>query len=194
MIDKFGADALRLSMVVGVTPGNDLSLYEEKIAGYRNFVNKIWNIARFTLMNVDEKHLKNKFKKTNIKTRADKWIITKLQNLIKEVTVDMENFRFSEAGTKIYNFTWCEYCDWYVELSKGEQLNPEVLIHVLKTLLTLIHPFVPFVTEALWTHLEEKNMLIHEKWPKFDKTLVFTKKLKKWKFFTRLFLISEALG
>jgi valyl-tRNA synthetase len=91
----------------------------------------------------------------------------------------MENFRFSEAGTKIYNFTWCEYCDWYVELSKGEQLNPEVLIHVLKTLLTLIHPFVPFVTEALWTHLEEKQMLIHQKWPEFDKTLIFNKEVKE---------------
>jgi len=179
MIEKYGTDALRLSFIIGATPGNDVRLYEEKIAGYRNFVNKIWNASRFTLINVDEKHLKSTFKKTDIKTRADKWIMTRLQNLIKEVTDDMENFRFSDAGTKIYNFTWCEYCDWYVELSKGEQLNPEVLIRVLKTLLTLIHPFVPFVTEALWTHLEEKEMLIYKKWPKYDKTLIFNKEVKE---------------
>ncbi|MBN1494246.1 valine--tRNA ligase [Candidatus Peregrinibacteria bacterium] len=179
MIEKYGTDALRLSFIIGATPGNDLRLYEEKIAGYRNFVNKIWNASRFTLMNVDEKHLKSGFKIQHIKTRADKWIITKLQLLIKDVTDDMENFRFSEAGTKIYNFTWSDYCDWYVELSKGEQLNPEVLIYILKTLLTLIHPFVPFVTEALWTHLEEKDMLIHRKWPEFDKNMIFTKEVKE---------------
>jgi valyl-tRNA synthetase len=180
MIDKYGTDALRLSFLIGSTPGNDMRLYEEKIAGYRNFVNKIWNAARFSLMNVEEKHLNDDFDASkHIKSRADKWIMTKLQYLIKDVSKDMENFRFSDAGTKIYNFTWCEYCDWYVELSKGEHLNPYVLVHVLKTVLRLLHPFVPFVTEVLWEHLNEKQMLISDSWPEFNESLVFTKEVEK---------------
>lgn len=180
MIEQYGTDALRLSFIIGATPGNDLRLYEEKIAGYRNFVNKIWNASRFSLMNVSDEDLNTEFDpKKHIVSRADKWIITKLQYLIKDVTDDMENFRYSEAGMKNYNFTWCELCDWYVELSKGKHLNPVVLIYVLKNILKLLHPFVPFVTEALWSNLSEKKMLIEESWPKFNENLLFDKEVEE---------------
>lgn len=179
MIEKYGADALRLSFLIGSTPGNDMRLYEEKIAGYRNFVNKIWNAARFSLLNIEKEHLNIEFNKDLIKSRADKWILTKLQYLVKDVTEDMEKFRFSEAGTKIYNFSWCEYCDWYVELSKGKHLNPYVLAYTIKTLLRLLHPFVPFVTEVLWGSLNMKSLLIGEKWPEYDKSYIFPKEVEE---------------
>jgi len=179
MIDKFGTDAVRLSLVIGTTPGTDFRLYEEKIAGYRNFVNKIWNGVRFALLNIPQGHYSRDFTKNDLKTRADKWITSKLQKLITEVTNDMDNFRFSEAGTKIYDFTWNMYCDWYIEMSKSEHLNPLVLLYVLKNLLRLLHPFVPFVTEILWNHLEQKNMLMAEKWPQPNKKLMFPREEKE---------------
>ncbi|MEK9132103.1 MAG: valine--tRNA ligase [Patescibacteria group bacterium] len=195
MIDKYGADALRLSMVIGSTPGNDIRLYEEKIANYRNFVNKIWNAARYALMQKDAScgrvdclasspRLAGDPAEAGLrlslaaKTLADKWILTRTQELIKEVTDDIENFRFSDAGTKIYNFTWDDYCAWYLEISKGEQQNLSVLSYVLKTILALLHPFVPFVTEAIWEQIGEKNMLIGEKFPTVDKSFIFTKDAK----------------
>jgi valyl-tRNA synthetase len=173
MIQKFGTDAVRLSFLIGTSPGNDFRLYEEKIAGYRNFINKIWNSARFALLNLPDDVKTAKFAKKDIRTHADKWIVTKLQKLIKEVDSDMDNFRFSDAGTKIYNFTWGQFCDWYLEVSKGEQMNPVVLKYVLRNLLKLLHPFVPFVTEAIWSHLDEPQLLLGEKWPVYDKKLLF---------------------
>lgn len=173
MIEKYGADALRLSMVVGAGPGNDIRLYEEKIAGYRNFVNKIWNASRFALMNISESDKYAHLQKSHVKSLADKWILTRTQNLIREVTDDIENYRFSEAGTRIYDFTWSGYCDWYLEISKGEHKNPAVLVYVLKTILKLLHPFTPFITEVIWGHLGQKSMLIGESWPKFAKKWVF---------------------
>ncbi|MCD6109329.1 valine--tRNA ligase [bacterium] len=176
MIKEYGTDALRLSMVIGGTPGNDMRLYEEKIAGYRNFVNKIWNATRFALLNVSDEDLKTQFdSRKHIKSHADKWILTKLQYLIKDATDKMENFRYSDAGTENYNFVWAELCDWYLEMSKGKNLNPIVLIYVLKNSLKLLHPFMPFVTEVLWRHLNEKKMLIEESWPIFNEDLVFDK-------------------
>ncbi len=179
MIAKYGADALRLSMIVGSAPGNDVRLYEEKIAGYRNFVNKIWNAARFALLNIGEEDLNRpmsqELKSTAAISLADKWILTRTQELIKDVTNHLENFQFSEAGTKIYDFTWGEYCAWYLEISKGEHKNLPVLIYVLKTVLKMLHPFVPFVTEALWKELNEEKMLIGEPWPVFQKDLIFKK-------------------
>lgn len=182
MIAKYGTDAVRLSLVIGSTPGSDMRLYEEKIAGYRNFVNKIWNAARFALMNVKKEDLKKKFEPGMIKTFADKWILTELQKLIKEVNRDMEKFRFSDAGTKIYDFIWRQYCDWYLEISKGEHKNPAVLLFVLKSTLKLLHPFVPFVTEKLWEFLKEDEMLISSKWPEYNKKLIFGKEAKAMEF------------
>lgn len=178
MIEKYGTDAVRLSLVIGNTPGNDMRLYEEKISGYRNFVNKIWNATRFALMNVDKEDLKKEFEQGMIKTFADKWVLTKLQNLILEVDKDMKNYRLSDAGTKIYNFFWSMFCDWYLEVSKGEYKNPAVLAHVLKTSLKLLHPFTPFVTEKLWEFIDKDTQLISESWPKADKKLIFTEEEK----------------
>lgn len=179
MIEKYGTDAVRLSLVIGSTPGSDMRLYEEKIAGYRNFVNKIWNSARFALMNVSEEDKAIHFNKTHVKSIADKWILTELQKLIKEVNKDFEKFQLSEAGTKIYDFIWSKYCDWYLEISKGEHKNPAVLIFVLKEFLKLIHPFTPFISEKIWESLNKKEMLISESWPEFNKSLVFPKEAKE---------------
>ncbi len=178
MIKKYGTDAVRLSLVIGSTPGNDMRLYEEKIAGYRNFINKIWNSGRFALLNIPEEEFEKSFDPKNIKSYADKWILTELQNLIKEVDKDLKKFRLSDAGIKIYDFIWRYYCDWYLEISKGEHKNPAVLLHVLKTYLKLLHPFVPFVSEKLWEFLGEKEPLINQQWPKYDKKLVFKKEAK----------------
>ena len=172
MIDKYGADALRLSLVIGSSPGNDMRLYEEKISGYRNFVNKIWNASRFALMNVSEDDLALPFDLSAIRTDADRWILTSLQSLIAEVETDMEKYRFSDAGTKIYDFMWGQYCDWYLEISKGA-VNPAVLLFVLRSTLKLLHPFVPFVTEKLWELMGESEMLISSAWPVYYSALVF---------------------
>lgn len=173
MIDQYGTDAVRLSLVVGNTPGNDMRLYEEKIAGYRNFVNKIWNASRFALMNVDDTSVSTENIHEHVQSRADMWVLTKLNELIQEVDNDLEKYRFSDAATKIYEFTWEKYCDWYLEISKGEHLNPTVLLHVLKTLLKLLHPFVPFVTEVLWSKLDQPTMIINEKWPEVDEKTIY---------------------
>lgn len=179
MIEKYGTDAVRLSLVIGSAPGNDMRLYEEKIAGYRNFINKIWNASRFALMNIEKNDLSQNFEPGMVKSLADKWILTGLQKLIKEVDKDFKSHQFSDAGTKIYEFFWRNYCDWYLEISKGEHKNPHVLIYVLRNILKLLHPFVPFVTEKLWEHVRhEKTQLITEQWPEFQKELVFEKETK----------------
>lgn len=162
MIEKYGTDAVRLSLIIGGTPGNDMRLYEEKIAGYRNFVNKIWNGARFVLLNLeDDDHTIDPQKLS----RADKWILTRLNEIIEQVTTLTESYQLSEAGLKVYDFFWGEYCDWYVEMSKVSK-NAAVLKHVLETSLTLLHPFMPFVTEALWQELQPGKMLMTHTWPK----------------------------
>lgn len=175
MIAQYGTDAVRLSLVMGGSPGNDIRLYEEKIAGFRNFVNKIWNAARFALMNVSEEDKKKTFQPDDIKSHADKWVMTRLQYLIKDVTKDFEEYKFSEAGTKIYDFTWGYYCDWYLEMTKGDHMNPAVLLYVLKSLLKLLHPFTPFITETLWQQIEPKSMLISAEWPIYNQSFVFVK-------------------
>lgn len=177
MIEKYGTDALRLSLVIGSSPGNDMRLYEEKIAGYRNFVNKIWNASRFALMNISKEDIEAEFNESMIKSNADKWIMTELQKLIKSADADLKNHQFSSAGTKIYDFIWNQYCDWYLEISKGSQKNPAVLLHVLKNILKLMHPFVPFVTEAIWENIG-KTMLINEKWPEYNKKFIFKNEAK----------------
>ncbi len=164
MIKKYGTDAVRLSLVIGSTPGNDMRLYEEKIAGFRNFVNKIWNGARFVLMNLEGKEREIKVEEL---TRSDKWILTRLNEVIESVTNKLDNYAFSEAGLIIYDFFWGEFCDWYVEMSKVTK-NESVLSYVLKTSLKLMHPFMPFVTEAIWVSLNEDKMLIISEWPKVN--------------------------
>lgn len=192
MADKYGTDALRLSLFIGSSAGNDMRLYEEKIEGFRNFVNKLWNAARFVQMSLDshqslvssrQSETGNTVSQTSdyrLTTSdysdADKWILSRTNKLITEVTESLENYRYSEAGQKLYDFTWNEFCDWYLELSKGDKQNISVLTEVLKTLLMLLHPFCPFVTEVLWENSRksevespksgEETLLALTAWPK----------------------------
>ncbi|MBI4235551.1 valine--tRNA ligase [Candidatus Peregrinibacteria bacterium] len=188
MIDKYSADALRLSLVIGSTPGNDMRLYEEKIAGYRNFINKIWNASRFALINVESKDFKEEFSAAKIKNTADKWILTGLGRLIKSVEKDFENHRYSDAGMKIYDFLWSQYCDWYLEISKGADKNPDVLIYVLQNLLKLLHPFVPFVTEKIWEFFGKENLLIGQSFPQENKKFNFAKEYKNFELIKEIIL------
>ena len=174
MIDKYGADALRLSLVIGSTPGNDTRLYEEKIASYRNFVNKIWNSARYVLMNIEEEDYQATAEDvlaTNL-SKTDKWILTRLNEVVESTTKKLEKYALSDAGNEIYEFMWGEFCDWSLEMSKVKK-NPKVLAYVLKNILILLHPFVPFVTEVLWGNLGQKELIITAPWPVVNKNLNF---------------------
>jgi valyl-tRNA synthetase len=154
MIEKYGTDALRMSMVVGTTPGNDVRLYEEKIEGYRNFTNKLWNASRFVLSILDEKGIKDEPKIDPKKlSDADQWILGKLNDTIKRADKGLDKFNIGETGQLLYDFLWNDYCDWYLELSKGEKQNPAVLLFVLRNILHLLHPYMPFVTEEIWSHV-----------------------------------------
>ncbi|MDP2587058.1 MAG: valine--tRNA ligase [Candidatus Komeilibacteria bacterium] len=170
MIAKFGADALRLSLLVGATPGNDARLYEEKIAGYRNFVNKLWNISRYILSKSQEtNHKKQKISKsqiTKLETLADKWILGELDKIIASTAKNIEEFKFSAAGEELYEFTWSKLADWYLEVAKIEGGKDQILLSILEKLLILWHPFCPFVTEAIWSEMGKKTLLMIERWPK----------------------------
>ncbi len=173
MSEKFGTDALRLSLIIGSAPGADMRLYEDKIAGYRNFVNKLWNISRFIFSSMD--NVKRVKKQPKAKTLADKWILSEFNETIKEITEDLEKFRFSEAGTKLYHFTWDDLADWYLEISKIEKDKQEILLYILERLLVLCHPFIPFVTEVIWEQFGEKELMMVHEWPtpgKVDKNVI----------------------
>lgn len=174
MIENYGADALRLGLVIGSTPGNDTRLYEEKIASYRNFVNKLWNSARYVFMNIEKEDYSVTIEDVleSDLSKTDKWILTRLNEVIESVTKKLDKYALSDAGNEIYEFMWGEYCDWYLEMSKVKK-NTKVLAYVLKQILVLLHPFVPFVTEAIWEHLDQKDMLITTAWPEKSKELSF---------------------
>lgn len=170
MIDQYGADALRMSMVIGNTAGNDMRLYEEKIKGYRNFTNKLWNASRFVLGILEEKGIEKEptIDFDNL-SYADEWILGKLNEVIKKADDGLMNFRISEVGQLLYDFVWNDFCDWYLELSKGEKQNPGVLYYVLKNTLILLHPVTPYVTEQIWSHLPgQSDMLISMLYPEAD--------------------------
>ncbi|MFW0862639.1 MAG: class I tRNA ligase family protein [Candidatus Komeilibacteria bacterium] len=162
MIDKFGADALRLSMMVGATPGNDMRLYEEKIEGYRNFVNKLWNISRYILSSV--KDVKVITSKSKAKTIADEWILSELDLLVDSTTKDLDELKFSPAIERLYEFTWSKFADWYIEISKVETNKDDILLYILGQLLKLWHPFAPYVTEAIWSNFNNGQLIISQ-WP-----------------------------
>lgn len=178
IISRYGADALRMSMIIGQSPGNDQKLYEEKIAGYRNFINKLWNASRFVLMQCEEAGVNphtvaaSRQQTADSLSLADRALLSVLQDLIADVTDGLENYRLSEVGERLYGFTWDYFCDWYLELSKGEA-NPAVLLYALRTIVALLHPYCPFVTEELWGHMkpEGADMLIKQPWPKADSLL-----------------------
>ncbi len=166
MINKYGTDAVRLSLLIGNTPGNDLRMSEEKIEGYKKFVNKLWNISRFVFQQIDSNKLKNQ--KDSSHTLADLWILEKFKTLIAEITKDIENYKFSQAGEKLRIFTWDDFADWYLEISKIEKNSEkkEILQLILSDLLKLWHPYVPFVTEKIWSNIDDSSFLMISNWPK----------------------------
>ena len=168
MIERYGADATRLSLIIGTTPGNDIRLSEAKIAGQRNFVNKLWNISRFAVLQ-GAAGAPDHF---TAKSPADRWILSRLNRLIREVTADLDALRFSPAVEKTYTFAWHEFADWYLEVAKIEK-NIPVVRHVLETVLKLFHPFVPFCTERIWRELYPSGpQLIIAPWPKPNNRVV----------------------
>lgn len=170
MADIYGTDAVRLSLILGTSPGQDFRLYEEKIAGYRNFVNKLWNVSRFILA---QPATKQPIKPMTV---ADRWILSRAQKLITTVTQNIEALKLSDAGGAVYDFLWHDLADWYIEISKT-QLNVPILHYVLDTILKLAHPFVPFVTEEVWSRWHgtgAKNMLMIQSWPAAHKKFIDT--------------------
>lgn len=179
VIEKYGADALRLMLTSGNSAGNDLRFYWEKIEANRNFLNKIWNATRFILMNIEEEPTAN----INELTNADKWILSKCNTLAKEVTQNLESYDLGIALSKIYDFIWDEYCDWYIEMVKPRLYNKEdktrnsalwTLKTVLINSLKMLHPFAPFVTEEIFTSIQdEEETIMLSKWPEFKEEFNF---------------------
>jgi len=159
IMDKYGTDAFRFTLSAMAAQGRDIKLAEERIEGYRNFCNKIWNLARFTLMNIQESGVRSQKSEVEY-SLADKWILTRLNAAVREVTVALETYRFNDAANSIYQFIWHELCDWYVELIKGDLRGENgeerkktaqyILVKVLKDSLKLLHPMMPFITEEIW--------------------------------------------
>jgi len=177
MIEKFGADALRLSMLIGTTAGNDFKLYEEKIASFRNFVNKLWNVSRFIMSNC--KKMPNGPWNSpppfpNDYSLSDRWILSELDATIKSVTDSLESYKLSKAGETLYDFTWNKLADWYLEVSKIEpNYKPFILNYILETILKLWHPLMPFVTETIWKEMGHDNLLMIADWPTEISTKMF---------------------
>ena len=182
MIEKFGCDALRMNMVTGNSPGNDMRFYVERCEAMRNFANKLWNASRYVLMNLGE-DAKNELPAAYKLEIADKWVLSKLNTLISEVTENFEKYELGVAIQKIYDFIWDTYCDWYIELTKArlysddadrKQTAMQVLVYVLDQILRLLHPFMPFITEEIWQTLpHEGEALIVAKWPEYREDLSF---------------------
>ncbi len=181
VIDKYGADALRLTLVTGNAPGNDMRFYWERVEASRNFANKVWNASRFIMMNLDK--AENRAVSLDELTPADKWILSKLNTLAKDVTENMENFDLGVAVGKIYDFIWEEFCDWYIEMVKPRLYNDEdttkaAALYTLKTVLIeslkLLHPYMPFITEEIFCNLqdEEKSIMISD-WPVYKEEFNF---------------------
>ena len=180
VIEKYGADTLRFMLITGNTPGNDMRFYWERVEGTRNFANKIWNASRFALMNMEGY---DKDAELAPYTLADKWILSRLQDTVKDVTGLLERFELGEAGRAIYDFIWSEVCDWYIEIAKPRLYNKDAAAerataqHVLATVLVsamkLLHPYMPFITEEIYQCLpHEAESIMISKWPVADESLV----------------------
>ena len=182
MIEKYGCDALRMNMVTGNSPGNDMRFYVERCEAMRNFANKLWNASRYVMMNLGEKE-ENILPALDKLEIADKWVLSKLNALISEVTDNLEKYELGVAIQKIYDFVWDTYCDWYIELTKArlyaedadrKQTAISVLVYVLDQMLRLLHPFMPFITEEIWQSIPHSgDALIVAQWPEYREELSF---------------------
>jgi valyl-tRNA synthetase len=182
IIDNFGADALRFSLITGNSPGNDMRYIPSRVESCRNFANKIWNAARFLLMNLEsdkEMALPEKL------ALEDKWILSKYNKLVKDVTENIDKYELGLAAQKLYDFIWDVYCDWYIEICKA-RLNGEdktaadnarsVLVFVLSNTLKLLHPFMPYITEEIWQSLPHSGeSIMVSQWPTYSDALAFSK-------------------
>ena len=183
IIDKYGADALRLTLITGNAPGNDMRFYYERVENSRNFANKVWNASRFILMNIDQAKEKSgltvHMPKASDLEPVDKWILSKLNTLIRDVTDNMESFELGIAVQKVYDFIWDEFCDWYIEMVKPRLYSTDDLksqnaaLYTLKTVLIdalkLLHPYMPFITEEIFCSLQdEEESIMVSKWPEYD--------------------------
>ncbi len=165
MIDQYGTDAFRFTLTAFAAQGRDIKMSTERIEGYRNFTNKIWNASRFVFMNLEEDFVPNREIVTTETSLAEKWILSRLNSVTKEVLSALKEYRFNDAVSSLYHFIWHEYCDWYLELSKPalsldkgsaeRKAAQTVLAYVLETALRLLHPFMPFITEEIWQNLPE---------------------------------------
>ena len=174
VIDQYGADALRMTLITGNAPGNDMRFYYERVEANRNFANKVWNASRFIMMNMEGKEVTDA---SDSLEPVDKWIISKLNSLVKEVTDNMENFELGIAVQKIYDFIWEEFCDWYIEMVKPRLYNDEdktkaAALWTLKTVLInalkLLHPYMPFITEEIFCNVQnEEESIMISKWPEY---------------------------
>ncbi len=175
MIDRFGADALRFNIITGNSPGNDMRFYVERCEAMRNFANKLWNAARYVMMNLDV--TENRLPETL--RLEDRWIVSKLNELVREVNENFDKYELGIAATKIYDFIWDSFCDWYIEITKprlreGDRDAQYVLLYVLTDILKLLHPFMPFITEELYSAIpHEGDRLIVATYPEYDPALSF---------------------
>lgn len=196
IIEQYGADALRFMLMTGISPGNDTRFIVEKLESCRNFANKLWNASRFVLMNIEEdgqriELIDKEIAMKNLKLE-DKWIISRVNTVAKEITHNLETFELGIAAQNVYDFIWNEYCDWYIEIVKprlygNDKLTKDVarftLIKVLKDMLKLLHPFMPFITEEIWSNLPSTNSkLIKSDWPIFEQCEDFEDAEKQMKF------------
>ncbi len=183
VIEQYGADALRFSLATGNSPGNDMRFIEEKVQASRNFANKLWNACRFILMNADGRKVDATL--PDVLTMEDRWIVSKFNTLVQEVTDNLEKFELGIAVQKLYDFIWDNYCDWYIELCKSRLQGEDaenalrVLLFVMNGLLRLLHPFMPFVTEEIWHSLPgSEGILMLAAWPIYADALDFPEEEK----------------
>ena len=172
-IDKYGADSLRFFLTTSSAPGMDVKYDPEKVKSTWNFINKLWNASRYVLMNIEDEY-EETLEDLNL---SDKWILTKLNETIKDVTNSMEKYEFNIVGSVLYNFIWNDFCDWYIELSKINMNNTTrtILVKTLKAILKMLHPFMPYVTEEIYTKLPNtKESIMLSTYPEYDKKEVFS--------------------
>ncbi len=181
VIDKYGADALRMTLITGNSAGNDMRFYWERVEASRNFANKVWNAARFIMMNMEKADISDV--DLDDLTQADQWILSKANHLAKEVTDLLDKYEMGVALQKVYDFIWEEFCDWYIEMVKPRLWNEEdetkaAAIWTLKTVLIqslkLLHPYMPFITEEIFCNLQdEEESIMVSKWPEYKEDMEF---------------------